>query len=290
MKRRIYQVLFLVLLNLPLLGEWKAVCLPVLNCHSCPWAVTACPVGVMGHFAAWGVIPFFALGTIAAAAAVFGRFFCGWMCPFGLLQDGLYKIPSPKWKLKRWLTYVKYVILIGAVVLVPLLIGLNNYGFFCALCPAGTAQSLLPRALSEGDYGALAAGWIRLAVLAGVLALAIVSSRSFCKVFCPIGAFLALFNRFSACSIRYEQEDCPACKQCLKDCPMDVKIEDFRKTDPESDVITAPSECILCLNCTKNCHQSGLSFSLWGLLSRGDRKKSKAKTSNREEQHEPESG
>lgn len=263
-KRRIWQAAFLFFLNLPFLGQMKYVCVPVLNCHSCPWAVFACPVGVVGHFAMWGVVPLLALGTIAFLGALFGRILCGWVCPFGLLQDMLHKIPSPKLTLPRWTRYVKYVLLVGAVLAVPFFLGVENYAFFCKLCPAGTLESLVPRSVAAGNYPALASSWIRLAVMVGVLLLAVVSLRSFCRVFCPIGATLALCNRFSAFSIRYHQENCPSCRKCLDDCPMGVRIDDFQK-DGASEVVTAPSECILCLNCTHDCHQAGLEFSLWSL-------------------------
>jgi polyferredoxin len=276
-KRRFWQTGFLVLLNLPLIGQLKYVCLPVLNCHSCPWAVFACPVGVVAHFATWAVIPLLALGTVAFIGAVFGRFLCGWVCPFGLLQDWLYKIPSPKWTLPRWTRYSKYVILVITVIAVPILLGIHNYAFFCKLCPAGTLESLLPRSVAAGNYSALAESWIRLSVLSGMVLLAIVALRSFCKLFCPIGAFLALFNRFSAFGLTYNQAECPNCELCLEKCPMDIQLDEFQDgKDPE--VVKAPPECIMCLECTHNCRRSGLRFTFWNLipLQRKDRNSGQA--------------
>ncbi len=264
-ERRVWQVIFLVLLNLVFLGQMKMVCLPVLNCHSCPWAVFACPIGVLGHYAAWGMVPLMALGTIAAFGAIFGRVLCGWVCPFGLIQDLLYKIPSRKWVLRPWLKSIKYVLLAGSVLLVPMFLGLESYAFYCRLCPMGTLESLFPRAIMAGDYAVLVASWLRISVLLLILMAAVVSRRSFCKALCPIGAILALFNRVSAFSLRYAQGDCPSCEVCLTDCPMDVKIEDFRQREPVAETIAAPSECILCLNCTKNCPRSGLAFTFWNL-------------------------
>ena len=264
MKRRIWQISCLAFLNLPFIGQWKMICMPVLNCHSCPWAAFACPVGVFGHFAMWTVLPLLALGTTLVLGAIFGRILCGWACPFGFLQDLLHKIPSPKWTLPGWMTYIKYVLLVGSVILVPMLLGINNYAFFCKLCPVGTIESLIPRALAGADFAALAKGWPRLTVLVGLILWAVTTSRSFCKALCPIGAFLAVFNRLSGFSIKYSQGICADCQICLDECPMDVRIEDFQKKEGD-EVLVAPSECILCLNCTKNCHQSGLRFSFWNL-------------------------
>jgi len=135
------------------------------------------------------------------------------------------------------------------------------------LCPTATLESLFPRALTEGNYASLAAGWIRILVFVGFVVLAIVSLRSFCKIFCPIGAILAICNRFSGYSLRYEESKCSSCKRCLEECPMDIHIEDFQRENA-SDVITVPSECILCFNCTKNCSQDGMKSSFWNLKPR----------------------
>ena len=109
-------------------GPSKAYCVPGLNCYSCPGALGSCPIGalqaVLGsrdyRFA------FYLTGFFMMIGAVLGRFVCGWLCPFGLVQDLLYKIPFVK-KLKklpgdRWLKWLKYVLLIGFVILLPLFV------------------------------------------------------------------------------------------------------------------------------------------------------------------------
>jgi len=75
------------------------LCLPALNCHACPAVWTACPIGVLMHFAGWRIFPFLALGIIIGLGVLVGRFFCGWVCPFGVLQGLLYRIPSRKIRL-----------------------------------------------------------------------------------------------------------------------------------------------------------------------------------------------
>ncbi len=262
---RVWQWGSLVLLNLSALGLFTNVCVPVLNCHSCPWAVFACPIGVVGHLASWHVFPIYVLGTMLLWGALLGRIVCGWVCPFGLVQDYLHKIPSPKWTLPRWTLQIKYVLLVGSVLVVPFFWGLDNKAFFCTLCPVGTLESLLPRAWMAGDWGMIARGWMRIAALILILALGVVSMRSFCKVLCPIGAFLALCNRFSGYSLHFNQSTCSSCELCLAECPMDVDIKEMQN-DRGGATLTAASECILCLNCTKNCHKQGLSWSFWNLV------------------------
>ena len=96
-------------------GNSKAVCVPGLNCYSCPGALGSCPIGALQatlgdrnyHFA------FYVVGFLLVVGAVLGRFVCGWLCPFGLVQDLLAKIPFPKKKLRRLpgdaiLRYLKY--------------------------------------------------------------------------------------------------------------------------------------------------------------------------------------
>ena len=267
-KRRVWQWVSLLGLNAVIIGPWTAFCVPVLNCHSCPWAVFACPIGQLGHLASWAVFPLLALGLVLLFGALLGRLLCGWVCPFGLVQDLLHKIPSPKFTVPRWSTWIKYVLL-ASVVLVPIWLTVNSTAFYCNLCPVGTLESLIPRSMMEGGgWAMIARGWARIAVLLVILVFAVFSMRSFCKVLCPIGAILAVCNRFSGAALRYEQTLCSDCSLCLSECPMDVEVQDLKSTRAGDVITTAAAECILCLNCTKGCHQSGLAFSFWNLFGR----------------------
>ena len=107
-------------------GPTKAFCVPGLNCYSCPGALGACPIGSFQAVIASRdyKFTFYIVGFLMLMGAVFGRFVCGWLCPFGLVQDLLYKIPFVK-KLRRlpgdrFLKYLKYVILAGFVIILPL--------------------------------------------------------------------------------------------------------------------------------------------------------------------------
>jgi polyferredoxin len=78
-----------------------------LNCYACPLAVTACPIGSLQHFAALKQVPLYILGVIGLAGVLGGRFACGWLCPFGWLQEWLHKVPVRKWRTRprkraRW--------------------------------------------------------------------------------------------------------------------------------------------------------------------------------------------
>ena len=137
----------------------KYVCLPVLNCYACSLATTACPIGSLTAFALMQQTPFYVLGSLGLVGAAVGRAGCGWMCPFGLLQDLLHRIPSRKWRLPRGANGLKYALLVVLVIAVPWALGggANKTGAdrvikqstgaldYCALvCPAGTLEAGLP--------------------------------------------------------------------------------------------------------------------------------------------------
>ena len=106
-------------------GAGKNVCVPGLNCYSCPGALGACPIGSLQNaLSAWKFrFPCYVLGFMVFFGAAFGRLICGFLCPFGFLQDLLFRIPSPK-KLRtfpgdRQLRYVKYAVLLLMVAVLP---------------------------------------------------------------------------------------------------------------------------------------------------------------------------
>ena len=74
-------------------GPAKSVCVPGLNCYSCPGAVGACPVGSLQTYLS-GLkfkVPYYVVGILIFVGALIGRAVCGFLCPFGFLQDLLYK-------------------------------------------------------------------------------------------------------------------------------------------------------------------------------------------------------
>ena len=110
-------------------GPLKAACVPGFNCYSCPGAVASCPLGALqnalntaGHTAPWYV-----LGILALFGVILGRTVCGWLCPLGLIQELLHRIPTPKIRksrVTRALSYLKYVFLAVFVIAVPLWYGI----------------------------------------------------------------------------------------------------------------------------------------------------------------------
>ena len=90
-------------------GKWKQFCNPGLNCYSCPAASFACPIGAMQAVAGSMnySFSFYVIGFLLALGVLFGRFICGYMCPFGLIQELIHKIPSKKIKLPKNITKIE---------------------------------------------------------------------------------------------------------------------------------------------------------------------------------------
>jgi len=217
----------------------KSVCVPGLNCYSCPTAGGACPMGSIQHFIALKQIPWFAAGSMLAISAVIGRMPCGVLCPFGWLQDLLYKIRSFKVKLPAWTHYLKYgslAILAGVVVF------LTGDVWFCKMCPAGIFGAGIPQILLDPGLTRLL-GWLfvtKLVILAVTLTLSVFTKRPFCRV-CALGAIFSLGNHVSLFRLRVDKANCNQCDMCYRVCPMEIRPYQ----NPQN------TACIRCLECTR---------------------------------------
>lgn len=242
-------------------GKGKSVCVPGLNCYSCPAATGACPIGAFQAVVGSSKFKFsyYITGFLILLGVLLGRFICGFLCPFGWFQELLHKIPSKKLSTKKLkaLTYIKYFVLLFFVVLLPILV-VNDLGmgdpFFCKwLCPQGVLEGAIPLSIvNEGIRSALGAlfTW-KLTILIVVIALSIVFYRPFCKWICPLGALYALMNKVSLLQMKVDQDRCVSCGRCARACKMDV------------DVTKSPNhtECIRCGMCVNACPVNAISYS-----------------------------
>lgn len=264
-------------------GKGKSVCVPGLNCYSCPAASGACPIGsfqaVVGS-SKFG-FSYYITGFLILLGVLLGRFICGFLCPFGWLQELLHKIPSKKLSTKKLkpLTYLKYIILLLAVVLLPAL-AVNDVGmgdpFFCKyICPQGVLEGAIPLSLvNEGIRAALGTLFVqKFFILIAVVALSILFYRPFCKWICPLGAFYALLNKISLLEIKMDEQKCVSCGKCAASCKMDV---DVRKTPNHA-------ECIRCGKCITACPAEALCFH-YGFGSSHKKKEQQTNETNMEEQ------
>jgi len=254
-KQRLVQTLSLIILNSNLRGaETFAVCLPVMHCNACPLSWTICPIFRMSELIQYHQSIFTSdwliIGIMLAACVVVGRFFCGWICPAGFVQDLLYKIPSPKFEIPAFMQWLKYGFLTITVIIVSYFAGKEVSYFFCSFCPTASIESVIPAMIFSPEYVIGAAGFWRFLVLAIVLVLVIMNNRNFCKIMCPIGALVAITNKFSLFSMKLAADKCIHCHKCDANCPMDVQVENCAKTGKK---VSRDLECIECLTCESVC-------------------------------------
>ena len=246
-------------------GKLKNVCVPGLNCYSCPGATGACPIGsLQAVIGSWNFkMAYYVVGFLIFVGALLGRLVCGFLCPFGLIQDLLHKIPLPK-KLKirtfpgdKQLRYLKYFFLVVFVIVLPLLYESNP--FFCKyICPSGMLLGGIPLMTYGSLAGNTAAGtgtgitsWaeaggltsLKLGILAATILLSIMIYRPFCKYICPLGAIYSFFNRISLYRYSVDESKCTHCGVCKNVCRMGVDMS----TTPNS------PECIRCGDCKAAC-------------------------------------
>ena len=255
-------------------GPTKGVCVPVLNCYSCPGALGACPIGSLQAVTGGKgrSISFYILGVLMLFGLVFGRLLCGFACPFGLLQDLLARIPVRRRKvpenIDRPARKLKYVLL-ACVLILPAAVsaakGAAASPYFCKyLCPAGTLEGGVPLLLANANLRAMAGAlftW-KAVVLAAVIAGAVLIPRFFCRYLCPLGAFYSLFSRFALYRMELDASSCIGCGKCEEVCPMAVRVTRELADSPE---------CIRCGRCKAVCPAGAIcaGFELPGVNKKG---------------------
>jgi len=237
------QTAFLLLWLDPLGLRMHTMCSPVFHCYACPLATFACPIGIIAQFSALHVFPFIAIGLLVATGAMFGSLICGWVCPFGYLQDLAAKVPTPKFDLPKFTGYFRYVMLIGAVLAIPYFFGEGHPLFVCRICPAGALESAVPTMAGQAIRGekVIWPNALKLTILIVFLIAIFFIKRPWCRILCPLGAIFSLFNRASAFFLRFDAESCTHCERCHKLCEYGIEPE---KTPNDL-------RCIRCLECTQ---------------------------------------
>ncbi len=257
LKRLWIQIGSAIVLNSYFLAPWlKGFPCPALNCYACPLAITACPIGSLQFF--WGqlhIIPFYVLGVTILAALALGRGWCGWVCPFGLVQDLLARIRGNRIirHIPAWAGAIKYVMLFGVAGFGAWYLG---EPVFCKLCPAGSLEAGIPQVLLDERLQQQIGPFYfaKLGLLAVVLLASVYVSRFFCQVICPLGALFSLFNKLALFQIKLDDSACKSCGVCAKRfCPVGLKAE----TEANN---TACIKCGECQKCPTEAVTTGIDF------------------------------
>ncbi len=236
-------------------GSLKKLCVPGMNCYSCPGALGSCPIGSLQASlnSREFKLSMYVVGFLVLFGTIFGRFICGFLCPFGFIQDLLYKIPFVK-KLRKLpgekaLRWLRFIFLLVFVILLPLFViditGLGEPWFCKFICPVGTLEGGIPLVLLNnalrGSIGFLYK-W-KLAILVVTVLSSVVIYRPFCRYVCPLGAVYGLFNKVSFLRYQINKEKCTECGLCQDTCKLDIKVYQ----NPNS------MDCIRCGECMHAC-------------------------------------
>jgi len=190
----------------------------------------------------------YSLVIIAIVSAILaGRFYCGWLCPFGIVTEMLYCLMPIKWTINKntdkYLKGVKYVNL--AIILIIAVLLANNT---LAVYLIGIVEPFATLFSLHGDL--LSWAW-----LIAMLMCSSVISRFFCRYVCPLGAFFAIIIAISSAihlrhfNVNLPQENCKGCRRAEKQCQMDAVVydEELRKVRIDG------NECVMCNTCVANC-------------------------------------
>lgn len=292
--RRITQTLFLLLFLWLLLctfyhglkGEGESLS------DSLPYPVSLFlyldPLAALGSLLASGTLFIDLLWSLLVIIPTFflGRWFCGWVCPFGTLHNLFSHSPSKprRVRMKRnksgrhqAVKYVLLLIFLGSALCGSLLVGwLDPLCFLIralglSVLPAldqaargavdlfpdnGAFNQGLHRFLDQHFLGPTThvfyTGWFIGGLFVFIVAMNRYMARFWCRVLCPLGALLGIMSRFTLFGLHKNEEVCKDCGLCLDACQ--------GAASPEHGVKWKPSECFLCFNCADSCRRDSLAF------------------------------
>jgi len=240
-------------------GDIKGVCVPGLNCYSCPGAIAACPLGSLQSSIneLKFKLPLYIIGILIIFGITLGRAVCAYLCPFGLIEELLYKIPSPKIKKNKWtrrLSFLKYVILLLFVFILPayylIKTGVAIPAFCKYICPAGMLEGGIFLVAANNilrEMTGMLFNW-KIFVLVIIIIISVFIYRFFCRFICPLGAIYSFFNRHAMIGINVDKTKCTKCNKCVKFCKTDAKYINDR-------------ECIRCGECKNLCDYNAIIYS-----------------------------
>jgi polyferredoxin len=207
--------------------------LPFIMCNYCP---IFCTFGSFRTGLFYGIL---------GGNLFMGRMFCGLWCPGGAAQDLLFKLPVKKFtpfsSIDSKLKWLKYGI---AFIVILLVLETNN--LWRGLPLAEEIWLFLTQYNAEVRIGLIS-------TIALSLLLSPFISRTWCRYICPLGGWIAPFNKYSLVGIKYTPEKCTACHSCSRRCSGGAyPLKEGWKS----------AECLRCLECYMGCHNHAFKFKL----------------------------
>ena len=287
--RRIVQIIAFILINYVILELIFSVnligfesifkVLPVLNSPRNPLSNGTRILEMIFFSITDGIIPIFLIGVLILVILFTNRFFCGWICPIGTIQDALAAIPTNKKSLKistnKSLLKIKYVIIIFLVILlIPLGITYssnisfyldyrNNLGDFGDKPLSYFSLSeyifvFFPNMIKEifqtSSLGPIFSNLLVFFISIFFIILMVLSvwyPRVYCRYLCPFGACASVIGDYSFLKLSRSPVRCAGRKECgicEKECPKQIRI-----LDEPFEFFTGKGECNYCLKCKEVC-------------------------------------
>ena len=163
---------------------------------------------------------------------LFGRGWCGYACWTAIVLDFLpYTVPQ---KPRKKIGWIRYIMFAASLIFVASLF----------LAHVGNIEQIMFRAFIIGNIAYYGLG-IALAIL-------FKDNRAFCKYICPVTVFLKPMSYYARIRIQCDKDKCINCGKCKRVCPMDVDVTDNSRKRKNG------TECILCMECVKNCPKKAL--------------------------------
>jgi polyferredoxin len=224
-------------------------------------------VSIPAFFTSWTVYKGLALSIIIIIGTlIFGRFFCSWICPMGILNQWIGHLfnrrkPVDDYRINAYRRMFRFKYYVLTLLIVLALFGSLQTGLFdpISLITRSFAVSVFPASHFSGPDLYLRQPLFNGGVLIAVLFIAILFSNRFisrfwCRVLCPLGALLGLLSAKSLLRIHRDVEKCTDCQKCLRYC--------HGACDPHTELRI--SECHVCMNCIEDCPEDAIHFGLSG--------------------------
>ena len=222
-------------------------------------------VAISSFLTSWTLYKGLALSLlIIITTLIFGRYFCSWICPMGILNQWISHVmnrkrPVDDYKINAYKSIFRFKYYLLTVLLILAAFGSLQIGLFdpISFITRSFSISLLPAFHYSGGSLYLKQPLFYGGVLIAVVFIAVLFANRFiprfwCRMLCPLGALLGVLSSRSILRIRRDVEKCTDCQKCLRYC--------HGACDPHTEL--RASECHICMNCIEDCPEHAVHYGL----------------------------